>query len=122
MSHLLSEADRRTVLETLGEIRASPAPRSWAGPGWVMALPGFVLLLVVPLLGKKLALPSGLATLLLCHAWATHGPSTVEAFDFTAARARVGDRLELVTAVERVLLAEGPVYPVFTLDEEGGQA
>ncbi len=138
-----------------------------------MALPGFALLLVVPLLARRIGLASGAAvpllvaggallvvglvlwfgaggfargrvtaaaeaalrvleagdeerevllraaTLLLCHAWATHGPSTVEAFDFATARARVGDRLDLVTAVERVLLAEGAIYPVFTPDEEG---
>lgn len=174
MSHPLSDEDRRAVLETLGEIRASPPPRQWAGPGCIMALPGFLLLLVVPVLGRRFGLPTGAAvtllvvggallvvglvlwfsagglvrghvmtaaeaalrvlesadddrdvllraaTLLLCNAWATHGPSTVEAFDFTAARARLGARLELVTEVESVLLDEGAIYPVFTLDDDGG--
>jgi hypothetical protein len=58
------------------------------------------------------------ATLLLCNAYATYGPSTVEAFDFGAARARLGPRLELVRAVEGVLLGEAAIYPVLTL--EGG--
>lgn len=141
-----------------------------------MALPGFLLLLVVPVLGRRLGLPSGAAvpllvvggallavglvlwlgaggfargrvttaaeaalrvleageedhevllraaTLLLCNAWATHGPSTVEAFDFTAARARLGARLELVMAVEGALLDEEVIYPVFTVDGDGGEA
>jgi hypothetical protein len=66
------------------------------------------------------------ATLLLCHAFATYGPTTSEAFDFAAARARVGARLELVTAVEAFLLAEKAIYPVFssgdTADQGGAPA
>jgi len=54
------------------------------------------------------------ATLLLFNAYATYGPSTVEAFDFDATRARLGPRLELVVAVERLLLEDGAIYPVFT--------
>ena len=175
MIHRLSQDDRRAVLEILDEIRSSPPPRHWAGPGCVMALPGFLLLLVVPVLGRRVGLPHGAAvpllvaggallvvglvlwlsagglargrvtaaaeaalrvlegeeedrdvllraaTLLLCHAYATHGPSMVEAFDFTAARRRVGARLELVRAVEGVLLDEGAIHPVFTLDVEGAE-
>lgn len=60
------------------------------------------------------------ATLLLCNAWATYGPSTVAALDFGAARRRLGARLELVTAVEDVLLEEGAIHPVFTLVEGDG--
>jgi hypothetical protein len=169
----LPEQDRRTVLEALREIRASPPPRNWAGPGCVMTLPGFVLLLVLPVVGKRLDVGPGVATplivlggvllvvglvlwlsaggfarghvtaaaeaalrtleagdedrevllraatLLLCNAYATRGPSTVEAFDFGAARGRLGPRLELVAAVEAVLLEEGAICPVFTSD--GGQ-
>lgn len=167
----LTEQDRRAVLGTLEEIRSAPPPRDLAGVGCVMALPGFVLLLVVPVLGRRLGLPAGAAvpvlvvggallivglvlwltaggfvrgrsiaaaeaalrtleagdddrevllraaTLLLCHAYATYGPSTAEAFDFGAARARIGPRLELVTAVEGVLLEKGEIYPVFTLGD-----
>lgn len=59
------------------------------------------------------------ATLLLCNAWAAYGPSTVEAFDFAAARARLGPRLALVAEVEGILLEEGVIYPVFTADAGG---
>ena len=99
MSQSLSKQDRRTVLETLREFRAAPPPRDWAGPGCAMAIPGLALLRA--------------ATLLLCNAYATYGPSTVEAFDFGAARARLGARLDLVASVEDVLLGEGGIYPVF---------
>ncbi|MHB1192163.1 MAG: hypothetical protein ACYC6F_03875 [Longimicrobiales bacterium] len=172
MSSSLSEQDRRAVLDTLGEIRASPPARDWSRPGCLMALPG-LLLLVLPVAGKGLGLTSGLvtpllvlggvllvvgivlrlgaggfarghvtaaaeaalraleagdedrevllraATLLLCNAWAAYGPSTVEAFDFAAARARLGPRLTLVTEVEGILLEEGAIYPVFTADAGG---
>jgi hypothetical protein len=60
------------------------------------------------------------ATLLLCNAWASYGPSTVEAFDFAAARARLGPRLALVAEVEGILLEQGAIYPVFTA-EAGGE-
>jgi hypothetical protein len=136
-----------------------------------MALPGFLLLLLVPMLGRMLALGSAFATvglilglvllvvgltlwftaggamrrrsmaaseaalrtleagtddrevllraatLLLCNAHATHGPATVQSFDFVSARTRLGGRLDLVLAVEAVLLEEEAVYPVFS---EGG--
>ena len=171
MSDPLSGQDRRAVLDALREIRATPPPRNWAGPGCVMALPGFLLLLVLPVAGRTLGVGPGVATplvivggvlvvvglvlwfsagafvrghtmtaaeaalrtlqagdedrevllraatLLLCNAYATHGPSTVEAFDFSAGRARLGPSLELVRAVEGVLLEEGAIYPVFTLGD-----
>ena len=59
------------------------------------------------------------ATLLLCNAWASYGPSTVEAFDFAAARVRLGPMLSLVSEVEGVLLEEGVIYPVFTAGAGG---
>ena len=61
------------------------------------------------------------ATLLLLNAYATYGPSTTEAFDFGAARTRLGERLDLVLAVERLLLEDGAIYPVFTMGAEGEQ-
>lgn len=62
MNAPLSENDRRTVLETLAEIRSEPPPRNYAGVGCVMALPGFVLLLVFPMVGRLLDVSSALAT------------------------------------------------------------
>ncbi|MDP2956285.1 MAG: hypothetical protein Q8N53_07680 [Longimicrobiales bacterium] len=177
MSSPLPDRDRLLVLETLQEIRSAPPPRSLAGLGCVMALPSFFLVLVFPVVGRRLDVSSALATtvlviggallvvglllwftaggfvrghtiaaaeaalrtleagdedrdvllraatLLLCNAYATYGPSTAEAFDFEAARARLGPRLELVLAVEGILLKEGATYPVFTLEsgaEPGG--
>ena len=168
-----SDQDRRTVLDTLGEIRASPPARDWGGPGCLVALLGLFLLVVLPVAGKVMGLGSGAvtpllvlggallvagillrfgaggfarghvtaaseaalrtleagdedrevllraATLLLCNAYASYGPSTVEAFDFTAARARLGPTLALVSQVEGVLLEEGAIYPVFTADAVG---
>ena len=169
----LSEQDRRAVLDALGEIRASPPARDWSRAGCVMALPGLLLLLVLPVAGRRMGLIPGVvtpflvvggvllvvgvvlrlgaggfarghvtaageaalrtleeghedrevllraATLLLCNAWAAYGPSTVEAFDFAAARARLGPRLALVTQVEGILLEQGAIYPVFTADAGG---
>lgn len=57
------------------------------------------------------------ATLLLCHAFATYGATTTGSFDFDAARARLGARIELVRAVELRLLEEKAIYPVFTQGE-----
>lgn len=164
----LRDNDRAAVLDTLAEIRAAPPPRNWAGVGCVTALPGFTLLLVFPVVGRKFGVDPTLATavlvvggflllvglvlwftaggfvrghtiaaaeaalrtlesgeedrgvllraatLLLCNAYATHGPSTAEAFDFQEGRRRLGARLPLVEAVEAILLAEGAIYPVFT--------
>lgn len=60
------------------------------------------------------------ATLLLVHAHVGYGPTTTQSFDFQAARSRLGERIALVIAVERSLLEEDAIYPVFTLGEEGG--
>lgn len=163
------------VLETLAEIRAAPPPPNHAGLGCALALPGFALLLVFPVVARRFAIGAGwatpvlvaggallvvglilwftaggfvrghaiaaaeaalrtleggeedrdvllrAATLLLTHAFATHGPATAETFDFQAARGRLGGRMDLVEAVEAVLLEEGAIYPVFTLGD-GGQS
>ena len=176
MPHNLTDRDRMTVRDTLAEIRAAPPPRNHAGLGCVMALPGFVILLVFPVVARKFAVGGGLATpilvvgglllvvglvlwftagglvrghaiaaaeaalrtleagdedgevllrastLLLTHAYATHGPATAETFDFEAARPRLGARLDLVLAVEALLVAEEAIYPVFTVAESPGDA
>lgn len=168
MTPPLTDADRLVARGTLEEIRATPPPRSWAGVGCVLALPGFVLLLVFPVVARRFALGAGVATpvlvvgisllvvglllwftaggfvrrsaaaaaeaalrtlegdeddrelllrgatLLLTHAYATQGPATARTFDLDAARRRLGGRLELVVAVERFLLDEGAIHPVFT--------
>lgn len=178
MPQPLSPEDRSAVHEALAEIRATPPPKSYAGVGCVLALPGFALLLIFPVVARVLELGSSLATpalvvglallavglilwftagglarghiiaaaeaalrtledgadsdgrdspedrdvllraatLLLCNAYATSGPSTVVAFDIEGARRRLGSRLALVVAVEEALLEEDAVDPVFTLD------
>lgn len=175
MDFSLSDRDRMTVRDTLAEIQAAPPPRNHAGLGCVLALPGFVILLVFPVVARRFAVGGGLATpvlvlgglllvvglvlwftagglvrghaiaaaeaalrnleggdedrevllraatLLLTHAYATHGPATAETFDFDAGRQRLGPRLALVLAVEELLVGDGAIYPVFTLrdDPEG---
>lgn len=57
------------------------------------------------------------ATLLLVHAYAMYGPTESASFDFVGARPRLGSRLELVEAVERELLRDNRIDPVFTLGE-----
>lgn len=170
----LSDRDRALVLETLAELRAEPPRKDYAGVGCVMALPGFLLLLVFPVVGRQfevsrtvatgvlivggVLLVVGLvlwfasgglsrghtiaaaeaalrtletgeedrevllraATLLLCNAYATYGPATGEAFDFAEGARRLGARLPLVEAVERLLLEREAIYPVFTGDAEEG--
>jgi len=167
----LDSADRASVLGALDEIRSEPPAANYAGVGCVMALPGFVLLLLFPMIGRMLGLGRGIATvvlvfgaillvvglilwftagsltrgrsvaaaeaalrtleageedkevllraatLLLCNAYATQGPSTVQSMDFTAARGRLGGRLDMVLAVEDLLLEQEAIYPVFTEDE-----
>jgi hypothetical protein len=54
------------------------------------------------------------ATLLLVHAYAVYGPTASASFDFGEGRRRLGERMALVEAVERELLREGRVQPVFT--------
>lgn len=174
MPHHLTDRDRLTVRDTLAEIRAVPAPRNHAGLGCVMALPGFVILLVFPVVARKFAVGAGMATpvlvvgglllvvglvlwftagalvrghavaaaeaalrtleagdedgevllrastLLLTHAYATQGPATARTFDFQAACPRLGARLDLVLAVEGLLVAEEAIHPVFTLAEHPG--
>jgi hypothetical protein len=176
MPHHLTDRDRLTVRDTLAEIRAAPPPRNHAGLGCVMALPGFVILLVFPVVARKFGMGGGLATpvlvvgglllvvglvlwftagglvrghaiaaaeaalrtleagdedgdvllrastLLLTHAYATHGPATAQTFDFQDARRRLGARLDLVLAVEALLVAEDAIYPVFTLAQSSGGA
>lgn len=172
----LSDRDRLTVRDTLAEIQAAPPPRNQAGLGCVMALPGFFILLVFPVVARKFGVGGGMAmpvlvvgglllvvglvlwftagglvrghaiaaaeaalrtlesgdedrevllraaTLLLTHAYATHGPATAATFDFRAARFRLGGRLDLVLAVEAILLADEAIYPVFTLAEGTGDS
>jgi len=61
----LPEADRRIVREALDEIRATPSPVDRAPLGCAIALPGFAILLIFPVVGRMLALGSGVATLAL---------------------------------------------------------
>jgi hypothetical protein len=53
------------------------------------------------------------ATLLLVHAYAMYGPKPAASFDFAAGRRRLGERMSMVEAVERALLREGRIDPVF---------
>jgi hypothetical protein len=49
--------------------------------------------------------------------WDAHfsaGPTTISTFDFDDAKVRLGEALPYVQAVERFLLAESSIYPVFT--------
>jgi len=171
----LSGSDRELVREALREVEATPAPADRAPLGCVIALPGFVLLLVFPVVGRMMHAGRGLAeivlglgvvllvvglgiwftsggmvrkhasaaaeaalreleredqadrevllraaTLLLTNAYTTYGPSMVASTDFADARARLGKRLSLVVAVERMLLDEDAIYPAFTRAEEAG--
>jgi hypothetical protein len=58
------------------------------------------------------------ATLLLTHAHATVRGTTSVCIDTPHALMRLGSRAPLVVQVERHLLAEGQIYPVFTLEDE----
>jgi len=65
------------------------------------------------------------ATLLLVHAYAMYGPKPSASFDFLAGRRRLGERMAVVEAVERELLRDGRIDPVFTdapLPEPEGDA
>ncbi len=57
----LSEADLAVVLEALEELRAAPPPRDLAPIGCVMGLPGVLLLLVLPIAGRRLGITNGAA-------------------------------------------------------------
>lgn len=61
MTGPLTPADLQVVREALDEIQSEPPPRNFAGVGCVMALPGFVLLLVFPMLARLFSLSSELA-------------------------------------------------------------
>ncbi|HSG09461.1 MAG TPA: hypothetical protein VLA36_13960 [Longimicrobiales bacterium] len=65
MNMLLSDIERRIVHEALDEIRATPSPVDRAPLGCAIALPGFAVLLVFPVVGRMLGLGSGVATLAL---------------------------------------------------------
>jgi hypothetical protein len=61
----LGDSDRRIVRGALDEIRATPSPVDRAPLGCALALPGFAILLVFPVVGRMLNLGSGVATLAL---------------------------------------------------------
>lgn len=53
-------------------------------------------------------------TLLLSHAFHSQGPTTVQIVSVEDAAPRIGKRMELVRAVERLLVDENVTYPVFS--------
>lgn len=171
----LSDDDRALVRQTLQEIREAPAPRDRAPMGCVVALPGFVILLIFPMVARIIGAGSTLgatligvgivlvvvgvaiwfgaggfvrghalaaseaalrtleseeverevelraATLLVARAYATYDQRTTRSFDPVEARHRLGERVELVLEVERLLVGDGSVDPVFTGETgEGG--
>ena len=61
----LSDIERRIVREALDEIRATPSPVDRAPLGCAIALPGFAVLLIFPVVGRMLGLGSAVATLAL---------------------------------------------------------
>lgn len=61
----LRPSDLDVVDEALEEIRAGEGPVDRGPMGCVLALPAFVVLLVLPVLGRRFALPSSVATPLL---------------------------------------------------------
>lgn len=171
MDPSLSETDRAAVREALQEIGDEPVPPDRAPLGCAVALPGFTILLVFPVVGRMLSLGSAAAavasgagilllvvglglwfsagskarrhaeaateaalrslqggegdretalraaTLLLANAWAAGGPNRYQAVDVEDARRRLGGLLPLVSAVERFLLEEEAIYPLFTEGE-----
>lgn len=62
MSTPLRDTDLRIVHQALDELRATPSPVDRAPLGCAMALPGFAILLVLPVIGRRLDLGSGIAT------------------------------------------------------------
>lgn len=176
MTHELNQTDLAVVREALAEIQARPLPQDRSTVGCVVALPGFLLLLVFPMVGRMLDVGSGAATvvlgigiaflvvglifwftaggairrhtsaaveaalrqlsgddddrettlraavLLVMNAYTPQGPSHTATVNFGDAERRLGDRLELVKAVERVILDEEAAYPAFTLDEGSEEA
>jgi hypothetical protein len=59
------------------------------------------------------------ATLLLAHAYVESGRTMSFSFDPAGGEKRVGDALSLVVAVERYLLRDNRIHPVFTLPPGG---
>ncbi len=62
MTPALSPTDLEVVHETLQEIRDMPPPRDNMAVGCVMALAGLTVLLLIPAVGRQMAIASGLAT------------------------------------------------------------
>jgi hypothetical protein len=54
------------------------------------------------------------AVTLLFHAFCSDGPSTTHTIDFEGARARLGEALPYVMAIEHALRTDLQIYPVFT--------
>lgn len=59
---VLGEEDLAVVHEALEDLRAAPPPRDLAPIGCVLGLPGVLLLLVLPIAGRRLGLQAGEAT------------------------------------------------------------
>jgi len=59
---MLGPEERAVVDEALAEIRAEEGPVDRGPLGCLLALPAFLALLVVPVLGRQYGLPSGVAT------------------------------------------------------------
>lgn len=59
---VLSQADLAVVREALEDLRAAGPPRDLAPVGCVVGLPGVLLLLVLPIAGRRLGLHAGVAT------------------------------------------------------------
>jgi len=57
------------------------------------------------------------AVMLIYGAVYSDGPGTSSTFDFYAARAQLGPALRYVQQVERLLIAERQVYPIFTTNK-----
>lgn len=62
------------------------------------------------------------ATLLVMNAHTIYGPTTTLAVDPDQARARIGDALPLVLAVERHLVEKGVAHPLLTEQPGGADA
>jgi len=61
----LQESDRRIVHDALDEIRATPSPVDRAPLGCALALPGFAIVLVFPVVARMMSLGSAVATVAL---------------------------------------------------------
>jgi hypothetical protein len=61
----LSDTDRRIIDEALNEIRSTPSPVDRAPLGCTIALPGFAILLVLPVVGRMVSLGSAVGTVAL---------------------------------------------------------